>query len=130
MAARLLTDIIFFGQRCVLACDSQCNKAWGINSRPRVFFPEGSAGELDEDDYAFLADSEIDEAPLDPGTYEGGHAKPRTPEERHNKWCARECERSVIEDTRELVRLHDFSRRVCNLPQRQAEMDARTAGGR
>lgn len=108
-------DIVWFGQAAVLSCDAKCDKAWGLNSRPRIEFdPE------DPDDYAFLADDELGEAPYDPGTYEGGHAKPRSKKDRLNKWCARECERSCI-----VGRLNpddkpsDFSRRVYNMHSRE-----------
>src|ERR1700730_7993167 len=43
--------ILYFRHEMVLVCDARCDKAWGINGRPRV---ELSA--TDEDDYAFLAD--------------------------------------------------------------------------
>ena len=52
--------------------------------------------------------------PVDPGTYEGEHGKPRTKEARLNKWCARECERSVIVDPGIPIELHDFSQRQYN----------------
>lgn len=83
--------IMYFGRQAVLACDARCDKAWGINARPRVQLSD------DPNDYAFRADHELGTAPVDPGTYEGGHAKPASPERRLNKWCARECERSILE---------------------------------
>ena len=79
--------ITYFGHPMKVACDRHCNKAWGINNRPRVQLSEG------EDDYAYLADSELGDAPFNPGTYEGGDAKPDSPDEFPNKWCVRECER-------------------------------------
>ena len=66
------TDITFCGLQCVLSCDGDCDNAWGINW----------AGEKGKT------------APADTGTYEGGHAKPT--DKKHNKWCARECERSSL----------------------------------
>jgi len=74
----------------ILACDARCEKAWGMNSQPKVSMSE------DEDDYAYLADDELGIAPDDPGTYEGFQAKPMCATNRLNKWCARECERSVM----------------------------------
>ena len=66
------TEIIFCGQKAILTCDGKCNEAWGINwSGPKNTI-----------------------APIDPGSYEGGHAKPTN--KQHNKWCARECERSEL----------------------------------
>lgn len=83
----MITEILYFGKTVYLSCDAKCNKAWGINSRPKVQLSD------DEDDYVYVADSLLEEAPSDPGTYEGGHAKPTN--KIHNKWCARECERST-----------------------------------
>jgi hypothetical protein len=68
------TRIIFFGQRVILSCDGDCAHAWGVNWH-------GKKG---------------DAAPDDTGWYEGGHPKPT--DRVHNKWCARECERSKMRD--------------------------------
>lgn len=107
----IVASIWFAG---ILLCDGKCCKAWGINNRPRVDFdPENP------DDYAFLADGEIGEAPKDPGTYEGAHGKPEdyNDPERHNKWCARECERAnFVLGERGATRLPDFSARLYNMP--------------
>lgn len=93
----LTKDIIFFGQPCTLACDGICDKAWGINGRPR------DSSEL------MLADDELGTAPDDPGTYEGGQGKdPQS----LNKWCARECERSTVVDQGGPIELSDFSERI------------------
>ena len=111
--------ITYFGRRCLLACDGNCSKAWGINGRPRV---ELSAD--DPDDYAFLADGELGDAPCDPGTYDGLEmtGKPLTEGDRLNKWCARSCERSaIIEDaecTDIAAQLPDLSVRLFNIPRR------------
>ena len=73
----------------------------------------------DPDDVAWLADHEIGVAPEDPGTYEGDHGKPQQPEDRLNKWCFRECERSISADAATLITvdsLKDWSRRVYNQP--------------
>lgn len=90
--------IIFFGQQAKVNCDENCNKAWGINLRPRIYaelpdeiyplpggsiFPAGK--EIDFDDYAYLSDNELGDAPIDPGTYEGGCAKPTSKDEVGNK---------------------------------------------
>lgn len=79
--------IQYFGQPCKVNCDGNCKKAWGINSRPQVQLSD------DVDDYEYLADCELAIAPDDPGTYEGGDAKPQSNSEFPNKWCVRECER-------------------------------------
>lgn len=68
------TNIVFFGKQVTLSCDADCEHAWGINWI-------GPRGET---------------APVDPGTYEGNDAKP--PDKTHNKWCARECERSEVSE--------------------------------
>jgi len=85
----LLKLITYFGQPMAVSCDANCGKAWGGSSRPKHYFSE------DEDDYCYLTDGELGEAPADPGSYEGGVGKPEPnhPEERLNKWCVRECER-------------------------------------
>lgn len=108
-------SITYFGQPCILCCDANCKKAWGINGRPKVYL----VGEdKDPDDYAYLADSELGEAPDYPGTWEGGEGKPLSPATRLNKWCARECERSKIADPNTDFELPDFSERLYNYPPR------------
>ena len=103
----------YFDQDMILACDGRCEKAWGINNRPRVLVEE------DEDDYAFLADDELCPAPIDPGTYEGGQGKPQTLADRtHSKWCWRECERARTCKSGEWIELPDYSRRFYNFPNR------------
>ena len=121
----------YFGQPIIFACDGKCEKAWGINNRPRIYLGDPTQTvypneehhylqdeTIDEDDHVSLADDELGIAPIDPGTYEGGHAKPQSPEERLNKWCCRECERSVIVDDIDIVedfQLPDFSKRRYNI---------------
>jgi hypothetical protein len=105
--------ITYFNQPAKVACDEKCNKAWGVNSRPRVYLSEK------EDDYEMLSDDELPDAPLDPGTYEGGHAKPATPLSAPNKWCVRECERCARSRRGrhgDKLELPDFSQRRRNLP--------------
>lgn len=115
--------ILFFGQPCTLACDARCHKAWGGSQRPRLYRAASGAYNLpkdavdeppDENDYVYLSDGELGEAPALPGTWEGEHTKPQAPEERLNKWCARECERSELVDLGEPVVLPDFTQRHYN----------------
>jgi hypothetical protein len=107
----LATVITYSGHRVVLICDGKCHKAWGVNHRPKIQLSDN------EDDYEWLADGELGDAPINPGTYEGGHAKPRHPDQRHNKWCSRECERSgFAEDGKDFL-LTDYSQRGRNIPQ-------------
>lgn len=114
--------IVYCGKPQVVACDARCGKAWGINNRPKVLIDP-----KDEDDYAYLSDQELGAAPADPGTEEGGHAKPTTLHDRLNKWCTRECERSVMVDHGEDIKVPDFSRRVYNRHDRQRAADAAQA---
>lgn len=114
-----------FGKPRTFGCDAQCGKAWGINHRPKEILGDGS----DPDDCAYLADGELGDAPVDPGTYEGGHAKPVLPDERLNRWCFRECERSACAETLEGIVLPDLGRRLYNRLSRQREADARDAAG-
>lgn len=108
----IVKAITFCGQPAVHACDAKCSKAWGRNARPRV-----SLSEDDPDDYAFLADHELGDAPADPGTTEGGHGKPlaaRGPGD-VNKWCVRECERHFFGRPGDAVALPDWSQRLYNI---------------
>lgn len=102
--------ILAYGEPAVLACDARCDKAWGINNRPKAQLSE------DDDDYAFLSDGELGTAPINPCTYEGGHSKPQLMEERLNKWCFRECERSATAPTLDDISLPDLGHRVYNMP--------------
>ena len=114
----LIRACLYFEHPVAVVCDAKCNKAWGITGRPREQLSE------DVDDFAYLSDVELGDAPRDPGTWEGGHGKPVRPEDRMNKWCVRECERSSMyppapgDRFDELV-LKDFSKRRFNMPQRQ-----------
>jgi hypothetical protein len=103
-------QIIYFGKQVIVACDQKCDKAWGINSRPKEYLSD------DPDDYEYLSDDELLDAPEDPGTYEGGHAKPILKSEIPNKWCVRECERCVMAESRFKIVLPDFSKRRKNIP--------------
>lgn len=72
-----------------------------------------------EDDYAYLADDELGDAPEDPGTYEGDDAKPINKIGIPNKWCVRQCERCAMSHPGEWNKplpLPDFSNRVYNIP--------------
>ena len=107
----IIKQITFFGEPCSLACDARCDKSFGINGRPKKSLSENP------DDYEYLSDDEIGVAPVDPGTYEGECAKPINESERLNKWCARECERSVIVSKKDgIITLKDFSKRIGNIP--------------
>ncbi len=88
----IVKSILFFGQQATHACDGRCDKAWGTNGRPHEQLSD------DIDDYAYLADGELDTAPAVTGITEGGQNKPlnaKGPDD-INKWCVRECERAWI----------------------------------
>lgn len=106
--------ITYLRQDLKVGCDQKCNKAWGINSRPKIEFDEN-----DPDDYAYLSDNELGEAPEDPGTYECEHTKPTDEKQIPNKWCVRECERCARSKSSELhleLDLPDYSKRNYNQP--------------
>lgn len=108
----LLRVVTAYGERMALGCDGRCERAYGRQDRPKVF-----AGTGNDDDWAWLADSEIKElAPENPGSYEGGVGKPKEAADRLNRWCFRECERSVFAGSREtLVELPNLSKRYYNI---------------
>lgn len=108
-------QILWFDRHVTLACDGLCNKAWGICNRPKVDFDPD-----EPDDFAFLADHELGEAPTCTGVWEGGHGKPDGPHQM-NKWCARECERSGIFEASETIKISDYSKRLYNMPSRHKE---------
>lgn len=105
--------LTYCGQQVKVACDEKCNKAWGINKRPK----EQLSG--DPDDYVYLSDNELGEAPVNPRTYEGDDAKPIDKSDIPNKWCVRQCERCEMSDVgkwNEPLKLKDFSVRRYNMP--------------
>jgi hypothetical protein len=108
--ATITKEIKVFGKPRLIGCDGRCDKAWGVNARPKVSLSQ------DPNDYAFLADDELGQAPDESGTSEGGFGKPSTPAERLNKWCYRECERCTAAEPGAPLPKHDFSRRLFNQP--------------
>lgn len=130
MSAPLQKRILFCGRQRILACDGRCDKAWGINGRPQHFF---LGEETDPDDYVWHTDDELGAAPgpgHTVGISEGGHLKPSAEPlqdaQRMNKWCARECERSVMVDVGDEVRLPDMNDPRPNCAHRSMQ-DARDA---
>jgi hypothetical protein len=112
--------ITYAGQPAKVRCDEKCNKAWGGNSRPKNQLSD------DEDDWEYLSDSELGEAPTDPGTYEGSDAKPTNDAEKMNRWCVRECERCRMSKPGEWDRpleLRDLNKRFANIPNRRLQRD-------
>lgn len=108
---QLKRTIIYMGLSRVLACDGRCEKAWGLNARPCA-----QLDHEDKDDFAWLADGELGDAPEDPGSYEGDHAKPSPAQKLESKWCARQCERSTMVEFGEDIVLRDLSQRFYNKP--------------
>ena len=92
-------SITFLGRPVVLACDGNCNKAWGMQNRPTVAKADSNR--------RWCLDAELGYAPDDPGTSEGGDVKPAGPRDM-NKWCARECERSSLYGPNEEIILKSF----------------------
>ena len=86
----IVKRLVFFGQPATHACDGKCNKAWHNGGRPQVQLSD------DIDDYAYLADDELGDAPAVTDITEGGQNKPLDAKgpDHINKWCVRECERA------------------------------------
>ncbi len=112
------TQIKYRDAPALLVCDGKCEKAWGVNGRKGDLII--AYDENEPDDIAYKADNEIGIAPQDPGTYEGGQGKPTVPGD-HNKWCARECERSRLVKPGEEISCWDFSARFYNQPAKHSE---------
>lgn len=108
------SEIIFFRQKQIVACDAKCNKAFGAGGRPQVKLSS------DPDDFEWLADNELGDAPQITGYTEGGQDKPLKLSEAHNKWCARQCERSVMVSPGEPIMLPDFSKRIPNIDSKKS----------
>ena len=105
--------ITYMTQPAKVRCDGNCKKAWGINARPSIQLSD------DPDDFEYMSDGELGEAPADSGMYEGGHAKPGSQDEFPNKWCVRECERCGMSATGkhgEPLELKSFDVRRINKP--------------
>jgi hypothetical protein len=96
----LARSIVFCGRSMVVACDGRCDRAWGVQERPRTALSPG-----DPDDFVWLGD-EHEDARTTPGrehlVSEGGDLRPSdvalSPGDSvlMNRWCARACERSVL----------------------------------
>jgi len=83
----LISRILAYGQPFIILCDARCNKAWGRDLRSKVVRSNA------EDDWEYMADVELGEAPERTGNTEGDDDKPR--DKKHNRWCFRQCERPV-----------------------------------
>jgi hypothetical protein len=105
--------VSIYGIRTKVACDENCSKAWGKDKRPRI-----QLNNNDKDDYAWLTDWELDQAPVDPGTREAGQAKPIDKVGIPNAWCTGQCERCVHETRKFETRLPlpDFDQKVYSKP--------------
>jgi hypothetical protein len=108
----LTKTIPYCGKEMIFACDKKCNKAFGINGREKKQLSD------DEDDYQYLTDSEVGNAPQCMGTWEGGDGKPLTIAEAPNKWCVRECERSALIEEGDSQTINDFNFPVFNFCER------------
>ena len=104
--------ITYCGQPAKVKCDEKCNKAWGVSQRPRQQLSDNP------DDYVMFSDDELGEAPENPGTYEGGHGKPRPGDYKPNKWCVRQCERCAMSSPGKShlpLEIPDFTKRRYNI---------------
>ncbi len=114
-------SIRFFGEPYTIACDGRCDKAWGINGRPRHYF---QSQEVAPDDYVYLPDSWLGTAPF-PETYEGGYGRPCDGQNEDgntmNKWCTRECERSKLSNPGDPVEIKDMEHPKPNVIARQVK---------
>lgn len=116
----IVKAIRFFGHPATHACDARCDKAWGRNNRPTFPTRTDLRRAPNPDDYAYLADDELGDAPLDPGTSENGDRKPREVQgtDDINQWCVGECERAWINPVGHpdaTPELPDFSVRLFNI---------------
>lgn len=79
------TVIPYCGQPVAVGCDGRCDLAVGIDWT------------TDDGEYDLLEIKRCGETlislRMNPGTTEGGEAKPASPREFPNKWCVRQCER-------------------------------------
>ena len=133
--------IQYCGQNAKVNCDENCKKAFGSNCRPRVYpklgeqifglnetsiYPDIEDGEngFDVDDWAYLSDNELPNAPIDTGFYEGGHGKPvdqngnPIQSQIPNKWCVRECERCNMSSPNQWMKdlhIREFDKRFYNI---------------
>lgn len=101
----LFRRITYLSQTAFVGCDEHCEKAWGKHQRPSSLDPNTETK-------FFLADTELGRAPLDPGTEEGPDRKPTLPNDKLNRWCVRECERSSMGPSLVDLRVPDFSQRT------------------
>lgn len=111
--------VSMYGQPTILACDGRCDKAWGIQARPRKKLS------ADEDDYVYKPDSALGRAPAPGKTAilsEGGDIKPSASAlgendgDRMNRWCARQCERCERCKPEEPIKLRDMEHPEPNIP--------------
>lgn len=112
---RPIASCIIYFEPHALLCDGQCDKAWGAGDRAIVQLSD------DENDYEYLSDNELEQAPENPGSFEGWDYKPRCQADLHNRWCARACERAVKIPLWHIDALPDFTQRIRNLPKKEPE---------
>lgn len=123
-----------YGKDLTIACDGRCDKAWGINGRPRLYFQEvghpprpliNGEEPKNDDDHVYMGDDELGTAPgpgKTKGVSEGGHLKPSatplTDGELMNKWCFRECERGETFEREEPIVIRDLVKPRPNIPRK------------
>lgn len=107
-----VTVVPFLFKKVAVMCDGNCKKAWGIGLRPKNRLSD------DDENWEWLADHELGEAPSDPGTSDGGFRKPQDEGHVLNKWCIWQCERAVFVEYFRNLELPDFSKRIPNRNER------------
>jgi hypothetical protein len=99
MSQLLARPILFCDDWAIITCDGRCDKAWGMQNRPKRMLS------ADPDDYVYLADDDpmIGQTPnsSELGS-EGDEEKPSDSALQAkysylmNRWCARACERATM----------------------------------
>ena len=113
----IFKHVVCWGERRTVVCDGRCDKAWGINDRPHTRLSD------DPDDIVYLPDSALGH-PGAPSTFEGGDGRPadaaQQTGQRMNRWCVRQCERSVVVGPTEDIVLPDLEHPRPNKPARSS----------
>ena len=131
-----ICEIVYFGRKCYFCCDKKCDKAWGGSERPIETLS------ADIDDFEWLSDTELGDAPEISPTTEGGDNKPMKGDEVPNRWCVRECERGQVTIIPEISTIQealinpmvefnlpwDFSKRVKNIKDNELEAENEDRG--
>ena len=108
-------EITYYGAPAKVGCDEKCNKAWGINNRPRVYLDISETQIFGLEGTSIYPDIEDD---INVDNYENDDAKPTCKSEMGNRWCVRECERCQMSEYgkhNEPLKIKDFNQRFYNM---------------